>query len=130
VTPRWVLQYIGTDVFRTHFNTNIWLWSVEKQVADLGNRVVITDTRFPNEINLIRESGGKIIWVRKPDLPEWYDAALAQNQNLGYDMTKRYPDIHPSEWVWIGSPIDATIFNDGTLDELYGKVDQCLKDLT
>jgi hypothetical protein len=130
VTPRWALQYIGTDVFRMHFNTNIWIWSVEKQILDQGDQVVITDARFPNELNLIRESGGKIIWVRKPELPEWYDAALAQNQNLSYGMTKNYPHIHASEWAWIGSPIDITIVNGGTLDELYKETDQCLKDLT
>ena len=129
VTPRWVLQYVGTDVFRTHFNTNIWIWSVEKQILDQGQNVVITDVRFPNEINLIREMGGKIIWVRRPQLPEWYGAAIGQNQNLSYDMTKKYPNIHPSEWAWIGSPIDKNIINDGTLDELYGNTNQCLKDL-
>lgn len=130
VTPRWALQYIGTDVFRMHFNTNIWIWSVEKQILDQGDNVVITDARFPNELNLIRELGGKIIWVRKPQLPEWYGAALAQNQNLSYDMSKRYPNVHASEWAWVGCPVDKTIVNGGTIKQLYEETDRCLKDLT
>lgn len=130
VTPRWALQYIGTDVFRMHFNTNIWTWNVEKQILNHNNDVVITDARFPNEVNLLREMGGKIIWVRKPELPEWYDAAMSQNKNLSYDMTKHYPDIHQSEWAWIGTPIDTTIINDGTIKDLYKATDKCLMTLT
>lgn len=129
VTPRWVLQYFGTDVLRMHFNTNIWIWSVEKQISTMNKNVVITDCRFPNEINLLRELGGKIIWIRKPELPEWYDAALSQNKNLSYDMTKKYSDVHSSEWAWIGTPIDATIINDKTKKDLYKATDECLKTL-
>lgn len=130
VTPRWAMQHIGTDVIRTHFNTNIWVWSVERQILDLNQNVVITDARFPNEINLIKELGGKIIWVQKGDLPKWYDAALEQNRNQGYRMTKNYPDIHSSEWAWIGTPYDAVIHNNGTLDDLYEATNKCLKSLT
>lgn len=129
VTPRWALQHIGTDVIRMHFNTNIWTWSVEKQILQHNGPVVITDARFPNEINLLREMGGKIIWIRKPELPEWYDAALSQNQNLTYDMTKNYPHIHQSEWAWIGTPIDSVIVNDKTIEDLYEATDECLKTL-
>ena len=126
VTPRWALQYIGTDVFRMHFNTNIWTWNVEKQILNHNGNVVITDARFPNEVNLLREMGGKIIWVRKPELPEWYDSAMSQNKNLSYDMTKNYPDVHQSEWAWIGTPIDASIINDKTIKDLYKATDKCL----
>lgn len=129
VTPRWALQYMGTDVIRTHFNTNVWTWSVERQILNQNKNVVVTDARFPNEVNLLKELGGKIIWVRKAELPEWYDAALSQNQNLSYDMTKNYPDVHLSEWAWIGTPIDATIVNDRSIEELYKATDRCLENL-
>lgn len=129
VTPRWALQYVGTDVMRMHFNTNIWIWSVEKQILDLNQNVVITDCRFPNEVNLLRELGGKFLWVRRPELPEWYDAALNQNKNLGYDMTKKYSHIHNSEWAWIGTPIDAEIMNSKTINHLYKETDKCLASL-
>jgi hypothetical protein len=127
VTPRWALQYFGTDVVRMHFNTNMWIWSVERQISDHGDKIIITDARFPNELNLIRELGGKIIWVRRTDLPEWYDSALRQNQNASYEMSTKYPDVHPSEWAWIGSPIDCTIMNCGTKDDLYEETERCLK---
>lgn len=129
VTPRWALQYVGTDTLRMHFNTNIWVWSVEKQILNLNTDVVITDARFPNEVNLIKEMGGKIVWVQKGPLPEWYDAALEQNRNQGYRMTKLYPHVHSSEWAWIGTPYDAVIHNDGTIKDLYKAADKCLQTL-
>jgi hypothetical protein len=130
VTPRWALQYFGTDVVRMHFHTNMWIWSVERQILDYGDRVVVTDARFPNEVNLIREMGGKVIWIRRPELPEWYDAALAQNQGHGSEMSSHYSHVHPSEWAWIGTEIDATIMNDGTIDDLERGVDRCLATLS
>lgn len=130
VTPRWVLQYFGTDVMRMHFNTNIWTLSVEKQILNHNKNIVITDCRFPNEINLLREMGGKIIWIQKGELPEWYDSAFQQNKNLGYNMTKNYSHIHSSEWAWIGSHYDYIVENNGTLEDLYKVTDQCLKTLT
>ncbi len=32
ITPRWVLQYWGTDVLRNHFHTDIWVASVENKL--------------------------------------------------------------------------------------------------
>jgi hypothetical protein len=130
VTPRWALQHFGTDVVRTHFHTNMWIWCVEKQISEYGDRVVVTDARFPNEIGLLRDMGGKVIWVRRPELPEWYGAALAQNQGLGTQMSDRWGHIHPSEWAWIGTKLDATIINSGTIGDLEEAVDRCLKTLS
>lgn len=135
ITPRWVLQYIGTDVMRMHFNSNIWIWSVEKQIIESGNNIVITDVRFQNEINLIKDLGGKIIWVRKEKLPDWYELARLANDTKSLEAPAANDEIvkmgiHPSEWAWVGCEVDYTIYNDGTLDDLYRSVDRCLKELT
>lgn len=135
VTPRWVLQYIGTDVMRMHFNNNIWIWSVEKQLLESGKNIVITDVRFENEIEMIKSIGGRIIWVRKGELPEWYDTAKAANDPLFLHAPEAHDEmeklgIHRSEWAWIGCETDAIIHNDGTIEDLHRSVDACLKDLT
>lgn len=135
ITPRWVLQYIGTDVMRMHFNSNIWIWSVEKQIVESGKNIVITDVRFPNEIDLIHKLGGRIVWVRKSQLPEWYDLARAANDPMFLHAPEAHDEVtklgvHPSEWEWVGCDVDYTIYNDGTLEQLYENVDQCLKELT
>ena len=48
-TPRYALQYIGTNVFRDHFHDEIWVSSLEKKIIDANKSVVISDVRFINE---------------------------------------------------------------------------------
>jgi len=38
------------------------------------------------------------------------------------DMASRYPDIHPSEWAWLGTKFDRVVDNNGTVDELYAQI--------
>jgi hypothetical protein len=52
-TPRLALQLIGTDVFRNNFHENIWVLSAMRRYQD-GENVVISDCRFPNEVQIIR----------------------------------------------------------------------------
>jgi hypothetical protein len=56
ITPRLMLQEVGTDVFRTHFHSDIWVLSAMRKLQ-AGNNYVIDDCRFPNEVDLIRSSG-------------------------------------------------------------------------
>ena len=65
VTPRWVLQYFGTDVMRDHFAKDVWIWSIEKRLASAPGPVVITDVRFPNEAEWIRSHGGEVWFVER-----------------------------------------------------------------
>lgn len=121
ITPRWVLQYMGTDVMRKHFIDNIWIWSLEKKLAGNDRPTVITDVRFPNEIRMIQELGGKLIWVRRRPEPEWVDMAI----NNPTTMSLR-SDVHPSEYEWIGATDYHVIWNDSTLEDLYQRIDQAL----
>lgn len=124
-TPRLALQLIGTDVLRNHFHSDIWVNCLEYRVLAAmrgGNTVIVSDARFQNELSLIKQMGGKIIWVRRGELPEWYD--LAAKANTGHEasrhiMTTKYSDIHESEWGWAGINADYIIDNDGSLEELY-----------
>ena len=50
-TPRVALQVVGTDLWRNQFNDNIWLLSFEKKLLTIKENVIITDCRFPNEID-------------------------------------------------------------------------------
>ena len=82
--------------------------------------MVISDCRFPNEIEAIKKAGGKIYWVQRGELPEWYNDALSANQgnNLGLNAMKM-KKIHASEWAWIGCKFDGVLDNNGSIDELY-----------
>lgn len=128
-TPRLALQLLGTDVLRNHFHKDVWLHSMEYRIMRLQTRpnyIVISDARFKNELDLIKGMGGKVIWVQRGELPDWF--TTAQEANAGNVisrkiMTTRYASIHPSEWDWAGYPVDHVIQNTGTLTDLYDKVD-------
>jgi len=123
LTPRWVLQYWGTDVLRNHFHDDIWIASVENKLRKTRDDIVISDCRFPNEIAAIRKQGGKIIWVRRGDLPSWYYFAVSANQ--GDFISQEHmaeAKIHPSETAWIGTDFDAVLDNNGSIDNLYNQV--------
>jgi hypothetical protein len=121
-SPRLALQLLGTEAGRDVFHKDLWIYALENRMKNHRN-VVITDTRFPNEIEFIRSKGGIIVEVKRGERPEWYTSALLENTDgqQGY-MNKHWPNIHVSEWAWIGQKIDFTLNNSGTLDDLYNSV--------
>ena len=122
-TPRLALQLMGTDVMRNHFHQDIWIDSLEYRLRSKSESrcVVISDARFRNELDLIKNMGGKIIWVQRGELPEWYDTAKTAHNNAisRKIMETKYRDVHESEWNWAGYPVDYIIKNDSSLEDLY-----------
>ena len=68
-TPRWILQHIGADVFRA-IRPDIWADIAIKRYRELAPKcsgVVISDIRFPNELEAVQRAEG-IIWrICRPD---------------------------------------------------------------
>ena len=116
VTPRWVLQYFGTEVMRQGMHDSIWIDSCMARYD--GKPTVIADTRFENEIKIIREMGGKILLVKRGQDPEWFT-----NYVEGNIIPK---DVHSSEYAWAKSEYDYLITNDGTLADLHKQVDDLI----
>ena len=126
-TPRLALQLLGTEVLRNHFDQDIWLNSLEYRIRKQSSDapcVVVSDARFRNELDLIKNMGGKIIWVQRGELPEWYETAKTAHSNVVSRkiMETTYKDVHESEWNWAGYPVDYVIDNNGTLEDLEKKV--------
>jgi len=122
LTPRWVLQYWGTEVCRRAFHDDIWIASLENKIRNSKDNVVISDCRFPNEISSIRSAGGTIVWVQRGALPDWYDIAVAANQGHNYavqDLKMR--KIHASETAWVGTDFDVIVDNNSSIDDLYNQ---------
>lgn len=71
ILPEWgfstreFLQKFGTEVMRDNFGQDFWIKRMRGSLRPGGN-YVITDCRFPNEAELIRELGGKIIEIWRP----------------------------------------------------------------
>ncbi len=129
LTPRWILQYWGTDVCRRAFHDDIWIASLENKLRNSQDDVVISDCRFPNEILAIKRAGGIVVRVVRGPEPEWYEAALSANRgpdgNTSWALSKRRLEslkIHASETSWIGTKFDAVLDNNSTLDHLYEQV--------
>lgn len=126
-TPRFALQYVGTNVMRDNFHQDIWLNSLEYRIRKNPDQsTVISDCRFGNEIDLIRRLGGILIRVDRGEQPDWYSIAeQARNGATPPDryaalntMRTEYSDVHQSEWDWVGTDVDYVVKNDGTKDEL------------
>ncbi len=135
LTPRWVLQYWGTEVCRRSFHDDIWIASLENKLRNSTDDIVISDCRFPNEIKSIRDAGGIIIWVKRGELPEWYEWALNANQgengNMKWAISKHNLEkfgIHASETAWVGTKFDAVLENNTSIDDLFEKVKNLVED--
>ncbi len=70
-SPRQILQWWGTN-YRRNQSENYWVGIASQRVAylmnqNLATRIVITDCRFPNEVEMIRQAFGGQIWqVKRP----------------------------------------------------------------
>jgi hypothetical protein len=128
LTPRWILQYWGTEVCRKGFNDDIWIASLENKLRNSKDDIVISDCRFPNEIKSIKNAGGIVIRVKRGPEPEWYKDAADMNAGdhcMNYALAKMRMEqrkIHASETAWVGTKFDHVLENDGTIDELYQQV--------
>jgi len=125
LSPRYVMQYFATDLFRNKFHEDIWVKIIENKLKAIiskenNKNIVISDCRFENEIQMILGLGGKIIQVyRNP--PNWfYKYRLGENP---YEI--KY--FHKSEMEWIRCYRDYEIENNGTIDELNSKINYILK---
>jgi hypothetical protein len=127
LTPRWVLQQWGTEVCRQGFHNDIWVASLENQILKTGGNLVITDSRFPNEINALRSLGASIVRVRRGSEPDWFDLGQTASSGNGPEhklAAKQLSEkgIHISEWAWLSTEFDCIIDNDGTFDEFQEKI--------
>lgn len=132
ITPRWILQYWGTDVLRNNFHTDIWVASVENKLRQTKDNIVITDCRFANEVDTLKRVGGVTVRISRGPKPEWYDDAVNFNKgptNIGWSLGKAKLDrlgIHASEYSSIGLEYDHYIENNGTIDDLHNQINQLL----
>jgi len=128
LTPRWILQYWGTEVCRRGFHDDIWIAALENKLRNSQDDVVISDCRFPNEIASIKRAGGIVVRVVRGPEPDWYQDAVNVNSgptNMSWSISKlrlEKLNIHASETAWVGTRFDAVLDNNETLDHLYDQV--------
>jgi len=115
ISPRLVLQLVGTECMRNGFYDGIWVSLAKKKLIRFPNQNwVIPDTRFENEINMIHSVGGKIWRVKRGQDPAWFDVYRENNiEPL---------DVHPSEFKWVRSEFDQTVENNSTFEDLKNQI--------
>lgn len=102
ISGREYLQYYGTEAHREVFGTDFWIDAV-RDTYDPEEILVVTDVRFENEARAIREAGGQVWHIIRPEV-EIAGNTHASEQPLGADLT------------------DLTITNGGTLDQYRGLI--------
>lgn len=108
VSGRYAMQTLGTEWGRELIGPDIWVNSLFVN-RPKGEYTVIDDVRFPNEVAAIRERGGIVLGVCRA-------AAQAITEHTS----------HASETQIDTLPVDAWLYNEATIEELYAKVDTYL----
>jgi hypothetical protein len=141
LTPRLLLQLLGTESGRNIIHPNIWVNSLmsEYKVGKITDKPtyhqinkdrwvgypnwIITDLRFPNELQAIKDRGGITIRVnRKPF--KWIDIESWETET-GKKVER--VEEHPSETALDNEEFDYVIVNNGTIEQLIEKVKVVLK---
>lgn len=97
---RQYLQILGTEACRESLGQDVWVETLFRR--ETAPRLVISDVRFPNELQAIRDRGGIVLRINRP----FHGAANA----------------HASETALDSADFDVVIENDGTLEDLREKV--------
>lgn len=107
VSPRRMMQTLGTEWGRNLINPDLWIVLAHQRLLQNGPGMVISDVRFENEAAWIRKHGGRIIHVIRPDA--------------------KAIEAHASEDGIEVQDTDAQLFNNGTLEELQLSVRELLR---
>jgi hypothetical protein len=65
-TPRFVMQTLGTEWGRDLIGKDFWADTAMRRIGnflDQGKQVVVTDVRFWNECEIIKDAGGTVVGV-------------------------------------------------------------------
>ena len=154
LTPRLLLQIIGTDCIRDKVHPNAWVnglfsdykakWvptgdSVAEEDVSLEKEYpnwIITDMRFPNELEAVKDRGGVTIRVNRPkndldnhkDCVKTEDGYCIQSENNYCKGSCKYE--HPSEASLDSATFDFVISNDKDIEHLINEVRKILEKLS
>lgn len=103
-TTRWFLQVLGTECLREQVRPDFWVQRMRntiqnQRVLGVSSRFVITDCRFPNEVEMVHSLSGVVVEVTRPGT---------------------VASVHRSDW---GVTADITLANSGGVLDLHSAVD-------
>ena len=154
LTPRLLLQIIGTECIRDKVHPNAWVnalfadYKYEIHRSEVSTRAagfidqhvypnwIITDMRFPNELEAVKSRGGITIRVNRPkndldnhkDCVKTEDGYCIQSENNYCKGSCKYE--HPSEASLDSATFDFVINNDKDIKHLINEVKKILEKLS
>lgn len=109
---RRLLQVLGTEVGRNMIGQNTWVDIAERRIKAVraeSKSVILTGVRFHNELKMIQQNSGELWWVNRPRIE-----------------THAPTSGHASENSVTADNFGTHITNNGTLEDLYKKVENLL----
>jgi len=105
MTPREMMQYVGTDVIRNNIDPNFWIKHFEYWFEEnKNNNIIVTDIRFLNELMAIKKVGGITIKICR-------DTISITDSHISEIETDTLTDV------------DHVIFNNSTKVDLYNTIE-------
>lgn len=114
---RHLLQYVGTDIIRNQ-SENYWVDYIVDMLSFFGSNwdfVLIPDTRFPNEIERMKEKGFEVVSMR------------INRENFESELTEEQKK-HISETALDNYSFDYIVRNT-TLEEFYERLSEVLENI-
>ena len=134
-TPRFLMQYVGTNLLRNQLHPEIWVnalmseYKLYKETKPFVNLILkdeeypnwlITDMRFPNEMEAVKKRGGITIRVNRP----CNICGGSGYHKMSCPVSKS--GEHESETSLDKAEFDYVIENSGSIEELIEKVRKIL----
>jgi hypothetical protein len=111
-TPREAMQTLGTEWGRDIIHPDLWVNVTFSAIEnDHRSQICITDLRFPNELQAIKDAGGKVVRITRPGVGATVGAQ------------------HPSEAFISSMPADFEIVNDRSKAHLGREMIKALSEL-
>ena len=126
-SPRWVMQTIGTEMFRNHIGEDVWVKSLLARINSSNHdKFAVTDVRFPNEVDHLQRVDAEIVYIRRPKVEPELNPVKKQIAKQG-GLVKKVADFftefgaeyHASEISLDDHSVtkSADIVNNGTIDQ-------------
>lgn len=115
VSPRYMLQTLGTEWGRNIIGEDLWLKFLQNMYDKLpiSAKVVVTDVRFENEAEWIRSVGGNVIHIESDP-----------------DLTERIDNVdHVSEMTIAKHSSDFMLYNPMSISEYHKEIDRLHKNI-
>lgn len=85
MTAREVMQYVGTEIFRKMY-WNVWVDATLRQIhQDSPKLAIITDCRFKNEADAVKDTRGKVVRLTRNPLEDTHESETALDGYEGFD---------------------------------------------